>query len=98
MSLNYDTTMHTCFRAYVVQTIVNSYAPLLFVIFQDQFDIPLSWITLFHCPMVEPREQSSHGLTIKQLFCNSSFWLLMVVMVFRRCESTVHQSMGFGIC
>ena len=27
------------------------------------------------------KEQSNHGLTIKQLFCNSSFWLLMVVMV-----------------
>ncbi len=86
MALNYNTTMHACFRAYVVQTIVNSYAPLLFVIFQDQFDIPLSWMTLLHCPMVEPKEQSSHGLTIKQLFINSSFWLLMVVMVFRRCE------------
>ena len=31
--------------------------------------------------MVEPKEQSCHGLTIKQLFSNSSFWVLMVVMV-----------------
>ena len=38
-------------------------------------------IPLLHCPMIEPKEQSSHGLTIKQSFSNSSFWLLMVVMV-----------------
>ncbi|MCI5736095.1 MAG: MFS transporter [Eubacterium sp.] len=42
----YKITINACFLAYIVQAIVNNFAPLLFVTFQREFDIPLSKITL----------------------------------------------------
>ena len=46
MRFAYDITLRACFVAYVVQAIVNSFAPLLFVTFQDTYGIPLSQITM----------------------------------------------------
>lgn len=46
MKQNYKSTVNACFLAYIVQAIVNNFAPLLFVTFQDEFNIPLSQITL----------------------------------------------------
>lgn len=46
MGFTYDTTLRACFVAYVVQAIVNNFAPLLFVTFQNIYDIPLSQITM----------------------------------------------------
>lgn len=46
MKLTYQTTILSCFVGYVVQAIVNNFVPLLFVTFQDSYDIPLSQITL----------------------------------------------------
>ena len=46
MRLNYKTTMFSCFVGYIVQAVVNNFAPLLFVMFQDIYGIPLSKITL----------------------------------------------------
>lgn len=43
---NYNKTMYACFIAYFVGAIVNCFAPLLFVTFQTDFNIPLSSITL----------------------------------------------------
>lgn len=37
--------MCACFTGYIVQAIINNFAPLLFVTFQKTFDIPLSQIT-----------------------------------------------------
>lgn len=42
---NYQSTMYACFAAYVVQAVVNCFAPLLFVTFQAQYGIPLAQIT-----------------------------------------------------
>mgnify|MGYP004607478631 CR=1 FL=1 len=42
---NYKKTMYACFIGYVVQAIVNNFAPLLFVTFQNSYRIPLSKIT-----------------------------------------------------
>lgn len=42
----YKITINACFLAYMVQAIVNNFVPLLFVSFQNEFDIPLSKITL----------------------------------------------------
>lgn len=42
----YRRTMMACFLGYIVQAIVNNFAPLLFVIFQQDYGIPLSKITL----------------------------------------------------
>lgn len=42
---NYTHTVYACFAAYVMQAIVNNFAPLLFVTFQRNYDIPLSQIT-----------------------------------------------------
>ena len=46
MRLNYKTTMFSCFVGYIVQAVVNNFAPLLVVMFQDIYGIPLSKITL----------------------------------------------------
>lgn len=37
--------MYACFIGYIVQAIVNNFVPLLFVTFQNTYDIPLSKIT-----------------------------------------------------
>ena len=42
----YRRTMTACFLGYIVQAIVNNFAPLLFVMFQQDYGIPLSKITL----------------------------------------------------
>ncbi len=46
MKFNYKTTMYACFTGYIVQAIVNSFVPLLFVTFQKSYNILLSKITL----------------------------------------------------
>lgn len=38
--------MYACFVGYIVQAIVNSFVPLLFVTFQETYNIPLTQITL----------------------------------------------------
>ncbi len=45
MKKRYKSTMCACFTGYIVQAIINNFAPLLFVTFQKTFDIPLSQIT-----------------------------------------------------
>lgn len=44
--LQYKHTVRACFVGYVVQAIVNNFAPLLFLTFQAQYGIPLSQITV----------------------------------------------------
>lgn len=39
-------TVRACFMGYIVQAIVNNFAPLLFLVFQSSYQIPLSRITL----------------------------------------------------
>lgn len=43
---SFQTTMYACFVGYIVQAIVNNFAPLLFLTFEGEFGIPLSSITL----------------------------------------------------
>ena len=45
-SLGYNHTIIASYIGYITQSIVNNLAPLLFVIFHDTFDLPLSQITL----------------------------------------------------
>jgi len=42
----YRKTIFSCFVGYVVQAIVNTFVPLLFLTFQSEYGIPLSQITL----------------------------------------------------
>lgn len=42
---SYQKTIYASFAAYVVQAVVNNFAPLLFVHFQSEFSLPLSQIT-----------------------------------------------------
>lgn len=42
---NYKMTVYSCFLAYIVQSVVNSFAPLLFVTFHREFSVPMSQIT-----------------------------------------------------
>ena len=46
MKPTYKTTIFACFVGYIVQAIVNNFAPLLFITFQNTYGIPLSQITL----------------------------------------------------
>ena len=45
-SQRYRKTIHACFVGYMVQAVVNNFAPLLFLTFERQYGIPLSQITL----------------------------------------------------
>ena len=45
MENNAQKTINACFIGYIVQAIVNNFAPLLFVTFQNSYDIPLVKIT-----------------------------------------------------
>jgi len=46
MEKNYNKTIVSCFVGYIVQAIVNNFVPLLFLIFQRSYGIPLAQITL----------------------------------------------------
>lgn len=46
MKPSYKSTLNACFLAYIVQAIINNFAPLLFITFQREYDIPLAKITL----------------------------------------------------
>ena len=46
MKSTYKTTILACFVGYIVQAIVNNFVPLLFIMFQNTYHIPLSQITL----------------------------------------------------
>jgi fucose permease len=43
---DYRRTVHACFIGYIVQAVVNNFAPLLFLTFQDSYNIPLPKITM----------------------------------------------------
>lgn len=45
MGKNYQGTIRSCFIGYIVQAIVNNFAPLLFLTFHAAYQIPLSQIT-----------------------------------------------------
>lgn len=46
MKPNYQKTVRACFIGYVVQAIINNFAPLLFLTFRNSYAIPLSKITM----------------------------------------------------
>ncbi len=46
MEKQYNKTITACFVGYIVQAVVNNFAPLLFLFFQKSYHIPLSQITL----------------------------------------------------
>jgi len=46
MKKNYNQTIYACFAGYIVQAIVNNFAPLLFLTFQRTYQLPLTQITL----------------------------------------------------
>lgn len=46
VSQNYNKTLYASFVGYIVQAIVNNFAPLLFLTFQSHYGIPLAKITI----------------------------------------------------
>ena len=46
MDKNYNKTIYACFIGYIVQAIVNNFAPLLFLTFHNAYGIPMTQITL----------------------------------------------------
>ncbi len=45
MNKDYNKTVYACFIAYIVQAIINNFAPLLFLTFSNSYNIPLTQIT-----------------------------------------------------
>ena len=43
---SYRSTIAACFVGYSVQAVINNFAPLLFLTFQSQYQLPISQITL----------------------------------------------------
>ena len=46
MQHKFRTTIYACFTGYIVQAIVNNFAPLLFLTFEKTYQIPLGQITM----------------------------------------------------
>lgn len=46
MCLTYKSTIRCCFVGYIVQAVINNFAPLLFITFNSVYNIPLSEIAL----------------------------------------------------
>lgn len=46
MKNQYNKTITACFVGYIVQAVVNNFVPLLFLMFQRTYDVPLNQITL----------------------------------------------------
>ena len=46
MKNKYQNTVYACFVGYIVQAIVNNFVPLLFLTFEESYNIPLSKITM----------------------------------------------------
>ena len=46
VSKNYKGTIIGCFMGYIIQAIVNTFVPLLFITFQSEYGVPLSEITV----------------------------------------------------
>ncbi len=46
MDKRYNKTLYACFTGYIVQAIVNNFAPLLFLTFHNRYGIPMTQITL----------------------------------------------------
>jgi fucose permease len=46
MTHKYQKTLYACFIGYIVQAIINNFAPLLFLTFKNEYNISLSSITL----------------------------------------------------
>ena len=45
MKRPYQATVRACFTGYIVQAIVNNFAPLLFLTFSSHYQIPIAQIT-----------------------------------------------------
>ena len=79
MKQDYKKTTYACFIGYIVQAIVNSFVPLLFVTFQKTYQIPLTKITLLitinfviQLLMCGGRAGTAHGFA--GTFCRSVCW------------------------
>ena len=46
MDKSYNQTLYACFTGYIVQAIVNNFAPLLFLTFQNSYGISMTQVTL----------------------------------------------------
>ena len=46
MKTNYKHTVYACFLGYIVQAVINNFAPLLFLTFQTSYNISLTKITM----------------------------------------------------
>ncbi|MGN0557810.1 MAG: hypothetical protein ACI4IV_08205 [Acutalibacteraceae bacterium] len=46
MKNQYNKTIFACFTGYIIQAIINNFAPLLFLTFHNSYGIPLSKITM----------------------------------------------------
>lgn len=92
MKKNYKLTMVSCFGAYLVQSMVINFIPLLFITFHESFDIPLQQITLlvtvnfitqlivdFAAAFFVDKIGYKNGAIVAQGFCTLGMVLLSVL-------------------
>ena len=92
MNKNYKLTMTCCFGAYLVQSMVINFIPLLFITFHESFGIPLQQITLlvtvnfitqlivdFAAAFFVDRLGYKNGAILAQAFCSLGMVLLSVL-------------------
>jgi fucose permease len=92
MKKNYKLTMTSCFGAYLVQSMVINFIPLLFITFHESFGIPLQQITLlvtvnfitqlivdFAAAFFIDYIGYKNGAIIAQVFCSLGMVLLAIL-------------------
>ena len=92
MKKNYKLTMTSCFGAYLVQSMVINFIPLLFITFHESFGIPLQQITLlvtvnfitqlivdFAAAFFVDYIGYKNGAIIAQVFCSLGMVLLAIL-------------------
>ena len=92
MKKNYKLTMTSCFGAYLVQSMVINFLPLLFITFHESFGIPLQQITLlvtvnfitqlvvdFAAAFFVDYIGYKAGAIIAQFFCTTGMILLAIL-------------------
>ena len=92
MKKNYKLTMTSCFGAYLVQSMVINFIPLLFITFHESFGIPLQQITLlvtvnfitqlivdFAAAFFVDYIGYKNGAILAQVFCSLGMILLAIL-------------------
>lgn len=73
--LTFDATRRVCYTGYVTQAIVNNLAPLLFIVFQTRFAVPLEMLgrLVLVSPVVDAMPVPSNGRAARMSLLHSFY-------------------------